>query len=120
GKTQVANPLVTDGRKLIPSVTRVFSKSEQMYIYLQAYEREAEQTQPLFAFVTFYSGQVKTLETAPIAVTQGLDARTKAVPLSFSVPLSDLPPGEYGCQVTVWNPTVQKTAIWQAPVAITP
>ena len=35
---QAANPLVQDGQKLIPSVTRVFSKSGDMYVYLQAYE----------------------------------------------------------------------------------
>ncbi len=35
-KTQATNPLVADGRKLIPSVTRVFSKSREMYVYLQA------------------------------------------------------------------------------------
>ena len=33
------NPLVQDGQKLIPSVTRVFSKSRDMYVYLQAYEQ---------------------------------------------------------------------------------
>ena len=27
-----------EGQKLIPSVTRVFSKSRDMYVYLQAYE----------------------------------------------------------------------------------
>src|SRR5215471_1380791 len=67
-KIQAANPLVTDGRKLIPSVTRVFSKSREMYVYLQAYQREAGSTQPLVAFATFYQGQAKALETAPIEV----------------------------------------------------
>ena len=37
-----ANPLVQDGQKLIPSVTRVFSKDQDMYVYLQAYEQGAE------------------------------------------------------------------------------
>jgi hypothetical protein len=119
-KLQVANPLVRDEKKLIPSVTRVFSKSHEMYVYLQAYEREAENTQPLFAFVTFYQGQVKALETAPIEVMPGLDPRSKGVPLSLSISLADLKPGEYSCQVTVWNPIGQKTALWQAPIVIEP
>ena len=51
------NPLVQDGQKLIPSVTRVFSKSRDMYVYLQAYEHEAPSAQPLVAFVTFYRGR---------------------------------------------------------------
>ena len=62
-----------DGQKLIPSVTRVFSKSRDMYVFLQAYERDATTTQPLVAFVTFYRGEVKVFETAPLPVTDGLD-----------------------------------------------
>ena len=38
-----------DGRKLIPSVTRVFSKGREFYVYLQAYQRAAAETQPLVA-----------------------------------------------------------------------
>ena len=37
----VGNPLVRDGQKLIPSVTRVFSKSRDLYVFLQVYERTA-------------------------------------------------------------------------------
>ena len=36
-----------------------------------------------------------------IVVTEGLDAKSKAVPLRFSVPLGELPNGPYECQVTV-------------------
>ena len=88
-----ANPLVFDGQKLIPSVTRVFSKSRDLYVFLQAYERGATTTQPLVAFVTFYRGEVKAFETAPLPVTDGLEPRSKAVPLRFSVPLESLATG---------------------------
>jgi hypothetical protein len=119
-KMQAANPLVADGRKLIPSVTRVFSRSGEMYVYLQAYQREAGNTQPLFASATFYQGQTKTLETAPIEVTQGMDPNSKATPVSLSIPLANLQAGEYTCQITVWSPITQKTALWQAPIVIEP
>src|ERR1035438_8932901 len=63
GKTaaaaDAANPMITDGQKLIPSVTRVFSKSRDMYVFLQAYEPGAAAVQPLVAFVSFYRGDVK-------------------------------------------------------------
>jgi VWFA-related protein len=115
-----ADPLVLDGQKLIPSVTRVFSKSRDLYVFLQAYERDATTTRPIVAFVTFYQGQVKTFETAPLAVAQGLDAKSKAVPLRFVLPLEKLPPGSYDCQVTVLDPSGQKAAFWQAPVMLVP
>ena len=117
---QAANPLVVEGQKLIPSVTRVFSKSRDMYIFLQAYERSATSTQPLVAFVTFYRGQAKAFETSPLAVVDGLDPKSKAVPLKFSLSLSKLPAGEYNCQVSVLDPNGQKVAFWQAPVMLVP
>jgi len=117
---EAANPLVFEGQKLVPSVTRVFSKSRELYVFLQAYERGATTTQPLVAFVSFYRGGVKAFETPPLAVTEGLDARSKAVPLRFSVPLDRLAPGQYECQVTVLDPTGQKAAFWQAPIVLIP
>jgi len=119
-KTQSADPLVNEGQKLIPSVTRVFSKSRDMYVYLQAYERGATSTQPLVAFVTFYRGQAKAFETPPLPVTEGLDVKSKAVPLRFSLTLNKLQPGRYNCQVTVVDPSGQKAAFWQAPVMLVP
>jgi VWFA-related protein len=121
-QTQAAavNPLVQDGKKLMPSVTRVFSRAKEMYVYLQAYERTATTTQPLVAYVTFYRGQVKAFETAPLPVTEGLDPKSKAVPLRFSLALGQIPTGRYNCQVTVVDPTNQKAAFWQAPVVLVP
>jgi VWFA-related protein len=120
GAAQFTHPLVYDGEKLFPSVTRVFSRSREMYVYLQAYERAAESTQPLVAFVTFFRGGDKVLETQPLAVMEGLDTRSKAVPIRLSIPIDALAPGRYDCQVSVLEPTGRKVAFWQAPIAIVP
>jgi len=120
GKADAVNPLIEDGQKLVPSVTRVFDRNRDLYVYLQAYERTAETTQPLVAFVTFYHGSTKAFETAPLPVTEGLNPKSKAVPLRFSLPLTQLAPGRYDCQVTVLDPTGQKAAFWQAPIEIAP
>jgi len=119
-KADAVNPLVQDGQKLIPSVTRVFSKARDMYIYLQAYDRAPESTHSLVAYVTFYRGESKAFETAPLAVTEVPDPKSKAVALRFSLSLEKLPPGEYNCQVTVLSPDGQKAAFWQSPVMLIP
>ena len=119
-KSESTNPLVQDGQKLIPSVTRVFSRAREMFIYLQAYQPTAEVTQPLVSYVTFYRQGTKSFETQPLAVTEALNNRLKTMPLKFSLPLSKLQPGEYVCQVTVLDPTAQKAAYWQAPIMIIP
>ena len=119
-REESANPLVQDGQKLIPSVTRVFSKSRDMYIYLQAYEPAAASTQPLVAYVSFYRAQTKAFETQPLEVTAGMNNRLKTMPLNFSIAINQLPPGDYNCQVTVLDPTGQKAAFWRAPVVLVP
>jgi hypothetical protein len=120
GAAQLTDPLVYDGQKLFPSVTRVFSKSRDMYVFLQAYQQTATTTQPLVAFVTFLKGDQKILETDPLQVVDGMDPRSKAVPLRFSIPLDKLDVGRYDCQVTVLEPTGKKVAFWQAPIALVP
>ena len=112
------NPLIQDGIELMPSINNVFSKSRDLYVFLQAYERGAETQRPLVAFVTFYRGQTKAFETPPLGVTEGMDPKSKAVSMGFSLALSKLPPGRYDCQVTVVDPTAQKANFWKTPVLL--
>jgi VWFA-related protein len=114
-----SDPLVQEKKRLIPSVTRVFRKDSEMFVYLEAYQPTAQSTQPLVASVGFYRGKVKAFETAPLEVTDGLTS-AKAVPVKFSVPLAKLQPGKYECQVSVFDPTAQKFNFWRAPVVVLP
>jgi hypothetical protein len=115
-----ANPLVQDGEKLVPSVTRVFRTDQEMYVYVEAYQPAAQATEPLIASVSFFRGGQKAFETEPLKVAEGLNPKTKAVPIRFSLPLSKLTPGRYTCQVSVLNPTARKFAFWRALVVVIP
>jgi VWFA-related protein len=119
-KLLAANPLVKDGEKLVPSVTRVFRTDQEMYVYLEAYQPTAQSTEPLIASVSFFRGRQKAFETEPLEVKEGLNPKTKAVPIRFSLPLSKLLPGRYTCQVSVLDPTSRKFAFWRAPVVVIP
>jgi VWFA-related protein len=126
-KQAAANPLVENGKKMIPSVTRVFSQGREFYVFLQAYEQDAApaaaQTppaRPMVAFVSFYKDQKKIYETQPIAVAPAMQSRLGTVPLSFTLRLNELPPGTYDCQVTVLDPTDSKGTFWQSQIAIVP
>jgi len=114
------NPLVSDGQKLLPSVTRVFSRGRDLYVFLQAYERAETSAEPLVAFVTLYRGDKKVLETVPLALTVAPDAKSKAVPLRFSVPLEQVATGRYDCQVTVLMSGAGKATFWRAPIVVVP
>jgi VWFA-related protein len=119
-KEEDVNPLVRNGQKLIPSVTRVFRQNQNMYVYLQAYEQGGTAPQPLVAFVSLYRDQGKTFESQPMEITSGLNNRLQTMPFSFSIPLSQVPPGEYDCQISVLDPTGKKAAFWQAQVKVIP
>jgi hypothetical protein len=116
--SDVAHPLVHEGRKLIPSVTRTFSASRPLFVFLQSYERDAAALRPLVAFVAFYRDGARIFETEPLAVTEGWDPKSKAVPIRFTLALGALPPGAYDCQVTVLDPTDGRAAFWRAPIVV--
>ena len=133
-KDDAANPLVQDGQKLIPSVTRVFSRDRQMYVYLQAYQNDSATpaaasasttlgsaptgTAPLFAYVTLYRGQKLAFETPLIAVTALPATRLGIVPLSFHIELGTLAPAQYQCQITVLDPAGHRAAFWQGSILV--
>jgi VWFA-related protein len=118
-KDDAVNPLVADGTKLIPSVTRVFSTTRQIYVYFQAYKQTPSPgNPPLFAFVTFYRGGAKVFETSPTAIAPSTASRLGTMPLSFSLGVNGLSPGEYDCQVTVLDPATQKASFWRAPIVL--
>ncbi len=114
------HPLVSDGQKLIPSVTRVFSRTRDLYVFLQAYERDATDTRPIAAFATFFNEAGKVFETPAFAVTEGLTKGSNAVPVAFTVPLRALSPGRYETQITVLEPGSQKAAFWRAAIVVVP
>lgn len=123
-KEAAVNPLVRDGRKLVPSVTRVFSTGRELYVFLQAYRPPSDPApttvQPLLAFVSFFVAGNKVLETPPIAVAPNNATRLGVAPLSFSVDLKDLSAGEYDCQVTVLDPSTNRASFWRAPIRLVP
>jgi len=119
-KAIAANPLVQDGKKLVPSVTRVFSAARDLYVYFQAYEPAATTPNPVIAFVTFYQGQKKIYETQPTAITPAALSHLGTVPINFTISLQSLPPGQYDCQVTVLDPTTTKATFWRSQIAVVP
>jgi hypothetical protein len=122
----VANPLVHDGLKLVPSVTRTFSAGATLLIYLEAYERDAQDTntagstaaaRPLLAYVTFYRDAVQIFQSE-IAAAGTWDPKRKAVPIRLSVAAGQLEAGAYECQVTVLDPSGGRAAFWRSPVTV--
>src|SRR5215472_4559804 len=101
---QPASPLMVADKKLIPAVTRIFSRGRRLFVYLQADGRRPTTTEPLVAFVTFYRGEARAFETTPVRIVEAIDPSSNATPIRLSVPLMALPAGGYSCQITVLDP----------------
>ena len=117
--SDVANPLVADGRKLIPGVTRTFDARRPLFLFLHAYEHDATTLRPLVAIVTVYRGGTKVYEAAPVPVTAGWDPASKAVPIRLTIPGGTLPGGDYECQITVLDPATRRAAFWRTAMTLT-
>jgi hypothetical protein len=119
-KAAAVDPLIVNGQRLIPSVTRVFTTRQNLAVYLQAYQQGVTGEQPLIAFVSFYRDDKKVFETKSIEVTRSATNRLGMSALSFNVALKDIPAGQYDCQVTVLDPVGQKGTFWQSPIMLLP
>src|ERR1039457_4357585 len=123
-KEAAVNPLVQDGKKLVPSVTRVFSTTRELFVYFQAYKPPVPESKvaggPIFAFVSLYLGGNKVFETPPTAMAPNAASRLGTMPMSFNLGVNSLPPGEYDCQVTVLDPETGKATFWRAPILLVP
>jgi VWFA-related protein len=132
-KNNAVDPLVQDGKRLIPSVTRVFSTGHEIYVSFQAYKPPASppaaapnaqtpvpNNQPIFAFVTLYQGGKKMYETPPESIVPSATSRLGTMRLNFDLGVDSLPRGSYDCQVTVIDPSTQKAAFWRATITLVP
>jgi len=114
-KKDAANPLVRNGEKIVPSVTRVFSANQHLYFYYEVYD-PSKQTAPdtgatkdknpkpgvqVMSNVAFFQGDTMAYETPLVHVQELTVPGRKAAVFQLDVPLAQLKPGFYNCQVNV-------------------
>jgi VWFA-related protein len=116
------HPLIQDGQKLVPSITRVFRKDQNMYVYFEVYDpTQNDQKQPdLQAAVALYRGARKVYESTPVQVKKLSTTRPGIAPFNFQIPLAKIPTGQYTVQVNVFDETGKKFAFPRNTVIILP
>ena len=118
------DPLLRNGSQIVPSVTRVFASGQHLYLYYEVYdpartrssaENAADRRRPsesnssghtkdpvrLLSNVAFYKGGVKAYETSLTEVHEVSVPNRHAAVFQLDVPLSQLKPGFYTCQINV-------------------
>ena len=120
-KLLAMHPLVQDGQKLVPSITRVFHKDQKMFVYFEVYDSGTETEQKLSsvaAELTMYRGAVKALESTPIRLTRAAANRPNTMAFTFQIPLGALQPGRYTAQVNVIDELTKKFGFVRTSVVI--
>jgi VWFA-related protein len=115
---KTVNPLVRDGVEWIPNVPHVFRQDQHLYFLYEVYDPAKQNGAPepasspgltrresgpvrVLTSIEFLSGGVKVYET-PLVEAKAVNIPERgAVAFQFDVPLTQLKPGMYVCQVNV-------------------
>jgi VWFA-related protein len=122
-KTVDADPLILGNEKIVPSITRVFRRSQNMYIAFDVYDAAPDPAVPANRRVAvtmslFNQKGLKTFESAPVTATAQVSTRPNATPVQLQVPLKTVPPGNYVCQLNVVDEAGRKFAFQRANLVI--
>jgi VWFA-related protein len=115
---RTVSPLVRDGVEWIPNVPHVFRQDQHLYFLYEVYDPAKQKGEPepasspglmrrqagsvrILTSIEFLSGGVKVYET-PLVEAKAINIPERgAVEFQFDVPLTQLKPGMYVCQVNV-------------------
>jgi VWFA-related protein len=113
-----AHPLVEEGQKLIPNITRVFRKDQRLYVYFEVYDPGTEASPSVSAELMVFRGKWKAFESAPVRVTKPKSGKPNTLAFEFQMPLANIPPGRYTCQVSVIDEQARKFGYARSPLVV--
>jgi len=94
------SPLEVGGERVIPSVTRVFTTQQNLYVLFQAYVPQKADPAKLRAGLVFFLQGKRAGET-PMVEAAGFDPKTRTAVFRMSLPLEKFTPGRYTTQAVV-------------------
>ena len=117
------HPLVYDGQKLIPSITRALSTKQNLYVYFEVYDpaqQPGTKKPNVKAAVSFYRRGLKAFESPAVQLSALSTTRQGTLPVQFQVPLNRLQPGRYTCQVSVIDEAGKKFEFLRSAMVVLP
>ena len=122
-KVLANHPLIRDGQKLVPSITHVFRKGQNLYVYFEVYDPgpdPGDKMPDVAASLSIFHGNTKAYESAPVRVTHFAAARPQTVTVQFQLPLAKLHAGRYTCQINAVDAVGRKFAFARSPLVLMP
>lgn len=119
------DPMTESGTEVVPSVTKVFAVNQNLYLYFEVYDPKVTNgATNLKTDVAFYQGKTKAFESQLLTTEQVTDPKRNAAVIQIQIPLSQLKPGYYTCQVNAIDDAAGRFAfprftvlVRQAPTA---
>ena len=105
-------PLEVSGQRIVPSVTRVFNKSEALYIFFQAYVPPDQDVSHARAGLEFFRDGEWSSETALVEAAE-VDKATHSASFRIRLPLEKFAPGYYTVQAVTVEQGSQEAAFAQ-------
>jgi VWFA-related protein len=93
-------PLDVGGERIIPSVTRVFTSQQMLYIFFQAYVPEKVDLRQLRAGLEFFRNGARISQT-PIVAPAQVNDETRTASFRISLPLNTVAIGRYTVEAVV-------------------
>jgi VWFA-related protein len=126
-KLAVANPLVEDGKKLLPNVTRVFRPGQSVLVYVEVYDPTIPDFLPerfrranVAASLALYRGGKKAFETPAVRANQLSQTRADTLPVWLQASAAAIPPGKYDVQINLVDEFGRKFAFPRTSLAVLP
>jgi VWFA-related protein len=95
-----SSPLDVGGERIIPSVTRVFTGEQTLYVFFQAYAPQKADANTLRAGLVFFRNGERLSDTPMVAPTE-YDEKSRTASFRLSLPLASLAAGRYTVQAIV-------------------
>ncbi len=115
------HPLVWDGQKLLPSVTRTFRPGQTLHAFAEIYDAAKLQNPEkpaLAAQVALYDRNKVVAESKPSEVSEWKQDKALTASVHIELPLNGIAPGEYVAQLTVIDKAGKSFAFSRAPVVV--
>jgi len=114
-KVSVSNPLIVGEEKIVPNITRVFRRNQNLYVSFDVYDAAPDPANRrarriAVSMSLFNQKGAKAFEAGPLHATELAATRPDAVPVQLQVPLKGLAPGRYTCQINVIDEIGRKFA----------
>jgi VWFA-related protein len=119
------NPLISDGKKLVPNVTKVFRVNQNMLAYVEVYDPSIPDFMPenfrragVSASLALYKDDKKVFESPAVRANRLSDTRPGTLPVWLQMSMAKIPPGKYDAQVNLIDEFGKKFAFPRSSLAI--